>query len=163
MKNEIGWENLSRFCFYFWKSGPEFVKMPPSQIGAWREFISAGHGYARTKCVARGPAAGPRAGSAQRAQNGARNPRPVWIGAGVGAGSSNYDRYICFRVVFLPPVWLYLDVVESAGLGLAPADIIKLDRQRSFMTMDIQFHSFYLKVLLKAHYIAFQRWIYLWT
>ena len=104
-----------------------------------------GHGYARAKCGPCGPVVGLRAGldtaGPERAQKGAKDPRPVWIGAGVGTGSSNYDCYICFRVVFLSPVWLYLDIVESAGLGLAPADIIKLDRQRSFMTMDIQFHS----------------------
>ena len=63
--------------------------MPPSQTGAWREFVSMGHGYAGIKCAAHGLAVGLTAGldaaGTERAQKGAKDPRPVWIGAGVVA------------------------------------------------------------------------------
>lgn len=66
--------------------------MPPSQEAPCRELCAMVLGYAVMKCGLCGRAVGLRARNAQRARNGrkraqkgAKDPRPVWIGAGAVA------------------------------------------------------------------------------
>ena len=72
------------FCFYFGKSGPEFEKTPPSLAALCRELCAMVPGYTGIKYGACGLAVRLREDSVQLGEMGAKDPRPVGIGAGVG-------------------------------------------------------------------------------